>query len=334
MVFALRSKNLLVLLSLALSLLAVPALAGEDRERLQLTYRAPDDASCPDEASFRNLVAARLGYDPFSPDSPGGVRVELARDRRMLRGRIEVDRPGDPAPNARALSGKEGDCEALVLALATTLAIALDPVRAATPTEKAQPSAAAPTPASTVLAPPAPAAAGGDAAPPASTARPIFFAALGGVVSVEGAPSVAIGGEAAFGLRTAGFSAEAAGRVESTPQATRVASGDRLQATILSGALIPCARLGAWAFCAVGRVGAFQGYAPDVASPHLGTTVFASVGARVGYSFALSRNLALRPTIEGALPVVRTSLAIAGVPVWTAGPATGGASLALVADLP
>ena len=133
-----------------------------------------------------------------------------------------------------------------------------------------------------------------------------------------------------FGLRVRAFSLEVGGRAEAMTGPVRVGSGDRLQASILSGALWPCVHLGSFSGCASVRVGAFQGYAPDVAQPSLGTSIFASVGARFGYSIALSRVLALRPTIEGALPLARTSLLIDRTAVWTAPPVTAGAGLALV----
>jgi hypothetical protein len=159
-----------------------------------------------------------------------------------------------------------------------------------------------------------------------------FFGFAGGIVSLEEAPSVAIGGEAGAGVRIRALSVEVSARAESTPGAVRADSGDRVQVTILSGALAPCAHLGAWSGCAVARLGALQGYAPDVAHPSLGTALYASVGARIGYSIALSRVLTLLPTVEGAIPLQRTQLLIDGSPVWTAGPAAAAAGLAISAD--
>ena len=80
----------------------------------------------PDEASFHNLVAARLGYNPFVADSADVVQVELARDRGRLRGRAEVTRSSRPPSSARELEGEPNQCEALGAELATTLAIILE----------------------------------------------------------------------------------------------------------------------------------------------------------------------------------------------------------------
>src|SRR5579859_6656110 len=100
------SIRLAVCATLVVAVCAVPPAAAAERERLRLTYAAPEDAGCPDEASFRNLVAARLGYDPFVPDSPDVVSVSLQRDHRTLRGRAEVVRPGEP-PTERELSARQ-----------------------------------------------------------------------------------------------------------------------------------------------------------------------------------------------------------------------------------
>jgi hypothetical protein len=51
--------------------------ASAEPARVNLTYarRTTAAASCPDEATFRELVAARLGYDPF--ESGGGLALQV-----------------------------------------------------------------------------------------------------------------------------------------------------------------------------------------------------------------------------------------------------------------
>src|SRR5262245_29236928 len=106
------------------------ARAENGRETARLTYVVAANASgCPDEESFRNLVAARLGYDPFEPDGKHAAVVKIARQGGLLRAEARVTREGQPEPGARELEGGLGQCEALTSALATAVAIALDPVR-------------------------------------------------------------------------------------------------------------------------------------------------------------------------------------------------------------
>src|SRR5580658_6794942 len=112
--------------------LAEPAKA--EPATIRLDYERPDTLAdaCPDAASFRNLVVARLGYDPFDPRPPveGGagdeVRVVLTPHNRRVQAEALLVRAGRPARSARALEGSLGECESVVAALATTLAIALD----------------------------------------------------------------------------------------------------------------------------------------------------------------------------------------------------------------
>jgi hypothetical protein len=323
---------------------ALPAWPSEPA-RLSLTYRGPEDAGCPDEASFRNLVAARLGYDPFVPESPDAVRVELTRDRHRMRAHVEVARQGQGAPLARDLSGDADKCEALAGALATTLAIALDPVSALAPVSAipAEPRVAPPPPPPPpapmlVREPPGP--------PPAPPPAPIpekgrlgVYGVGGLVASILAAPTVTLGGELGAGLRLRAFSIELTGRAEATP--VSIPEGTpmsyNLGATLLTAGVAPCVNLRSWSACAVLRAGAFHGDA-QIKSPDLGTSGFFSAGARVGYAIALGRDVALRPALEVAIPVTETTLEINGTSqttptkIWNAAPIFGGAAIALLVN--
>jgi hypothetical protein len=308
--------------------------AADDRAELVLDYRAPDTAGCPDEGSFRHLVAARLGYDPFVPVGPSVVHVSVTRDHHTLRGRIAIARPGQLPSTPRDLAGQSDQCAALGEALATTLAIALDPVHAlATPAPAPSPAPPPPlappplSPAPTAPLPPAPMA-----TPPPAPLHVGLYGFAGGLASLGNAPAVTLGGDLGVGLRLRAFSLELSGRAETTPGDPRASSGDRLAVTILSGSLQPCLTLGPASGCVTGRLGALQGYAPDVTHPSLGSSLYAAVGVRVAYTFPLTSALALRPSLEAAIPLVRTQLEIDGTPIWTSLPLSGSANLALVVD--
>ncbi|WP_394825191.1 hypothetical protein [Pendulispora albinea] len=343
-----------------------------EHETARLVYQAPDAPVCPDESSFRNLVAARLGYDPFRPDGRHAVTVKLQKERGRIRARAEVRRAGpaqgsgrEPggapqAAGARELAGEA--CEPLAAALATTVAMALDPVRGASgetslpplPNPKAETPPAGPTvvfieqapgsqppqenPAPRESAPPRESSSARAAPPPreahaAPGERVAFVASVGPVASFALAPAPTFGGAMDIGFRYGAFSLSAEGRVEWTPSTATVDSGDRVEATVYSGALLPCVHFGGWLGCAVGRIGAFQGRAPDVVRPSLGTSTFGAVGLRGGYALSITKIVAIRAAIEGALPLVRTTLKIDGTGVWTAPPGTAGVDLALVVTL-
>jgi hypothetical protein len=313
------------------------ALGDDELATAQLTYVANDDATerCPDEESFRHQIAARLGYQPFTRDGKHRVAVTLNAARGRVRVRAEVTRSGQTAPGARELDDKIDKCEALASALATTVAIAIDPVRGLGPTPAPIAPAPAPLPHDDRGSGAEPVAPTSPPSPPPAPSRPIlFFARAGGVFSLGVAPGTAMGAEASFGGRRDAFSVDISARFESTPESVRGVSGDRLEATVLSGTLAPCGQLGVFLGCIFGRVGAFQGRAPDVVTPSLGTTVFGAVGLRAGVRFPVWRWISAQAMAEAGLPLVRTSLLIGPATAWTAPPAFGGGSVSVVVLFP
>ena len=159
-----------------------------------------------------------------------------------------------------------------------------------------------------------------------------------GIAGVAGSaavgPAPTLGPELGVAIRTKSVSIEMSGRVETTFGETRASSGDTLEATVIAGALLPCAHFGALSGCGFGRIGAFQGRAPDVASPSLHTSMFAAVGLRAAYTLDLGSVFALRGALEAGLPLVRTSLLVDGSSVWTAPPVFAGVSLAALVKIP
>jgi hypothetical protein len=315
----------------AASLLGSARASAEELETARLTYRAPAN-SCPDEESFRHQVAGKLGYEAFTEDGKHRASVIVRLERGRIRGRAEVTRRGQSAPGVRELDGEQGQCEALVAALATAVAIALDPVRGMQP--------AAPPPAPPASAPQIVVVREEPAPPPeekkeeAPAPRAHVFGVADGVVSLGLAPAPAAGGQVGVGLAWQTLSIEATGRIEATTGPEPVDSGDRIEATVYSALLSPCAALDAWALCITGRVGAFQARAPDVLNPNLGTSLFGAVGARAGYVLRLGQVVSLRALAFVELPLVRTSLLINQVTVWTAPPVLGGLAVGAVFSAP
>jgi hypothetical protein len=325
---------------------------AEELETSVLSYSVPAGSSCPDEASFRNLVAARLGYDPFVNGGKHATSVEFSLHGRQMRGRAVVTRFGSTVPGIRELNVNPDECMSLAAALATAVGIALDPAR-----ERQVASAPKPTPAPTPVAPLAPTPVPSAPAPPIapvapvaiSAARPAFlpaappsapvdtalFLRAGGSVSFGTAPSTAYGAELGIGGRANWFSLEAIGRAEVTAGARRSAAGEpRLEVTIISGGLLPCIQHRSGLIgCVEARFGALQGRSPDVTNPELGNSLFGVIGLRGGYRLKLSRLIALQATLEGGQQLVRTSLKIDKRAVWTSPGLEGGGSLSLMVNL-
>ena len=292
---------------------------------------------CPDEESFRNQVAARLGYQPFVQGGEHHVSVTLRAVRDRVHGRAEVLRSGQAKPGVRELDGKTVKCDSLVAALATTVAIAIDPVKSEQPVTVAAPLAASDRPLPPEKPPPSP--------PPQPHAPPqvpasshslpvVIFGTAGARAAVGLTPGLAVGGGVGVGLRRGVLSLEVSGQVETTPKATRANSGDRLEATVFSAMLSPCGHWGSWLACAAVRLGVFQGRAPDVVHPSLGTSLAMALGARGGYILPISSALALRGLLSAEFPLVRTSLAIDNVSVWTSPPLSASLELGVVVTVP
>jgi|CZKU01.1.fsa_nt_gi hypothetical protein len=165
----------------------------------RLVYsHAPGAESCPDEATMRRAVAARVGYDPFFPMAPRTVVVSMERrDRDFVATVSLVDEQG-VAHGGRQLKTKDS-CAELLGAAALAIAIAIDPAVLAGVPARPQPEPSptpvpppAPAPPAPMLPPPPPIV----AVPPgpASHACPaVIGVSLGAVASSGAAPDLAAG---------------------------------------------------------------------------------------------------------------------------------------------
>lgn len=334
------------LVSVAVLLRTTVGSAEERLETARLSYAASGTpARCPDEESFRNKVAARLGYQPFSANGAHRVSVRLITTAGRVRGHAEVTRSDERVSGVRDLEGGADECEPVTAALAVAVAIALDPVRSAQPgagtisepareREEEPPPPAPPLPRASSDLPPRDAPQPVAPAPRPGQSRVAIFGAAGAVAAVGLAPGPSAGGSVGLGLRWRAMSVELSGRAETTPAPVRVDSGDRLEATAFSSLLAVCAHLDRASACGSGRIGVIQGHAPDVTDPTLRTSTFGALGVRAGYLVPLTTALALRGLVSAELPLVRTSFIIDKSVVWTAPPALAGLEIGIVLAVP
>jgi len=108
------------------------------------------------------------------------------------------------------------------------------------------------------------------------------------------------------------------------PSATAISSADRVEASVFSGALVPCGHLDLFHLCAVVTLGTRQMKALDVVVPQTQNNFFAAVGVRPGIEIALSRVLAVHLQAELGVPLLRTTYTIDGTPRSTPSPVEGG----------
>src|SRR5690348_14896707 len=102
-------------------------LAAAEPARVNMTYVRKDAAvtDCPDEATFRTLVVARLGYDPFDKAGSLALRVEFRPIGSEIAGSLVLSGNAGAKPTNRTL--RDADCFELASSMALATAIAVDP---------------------------------------------------------------------------------------------------------------------------------------------------------------------------------------------------------------
>lgn len=312
-----------------------PALAhaGEPMAA-SLTYTVEDPTgTCASETEFRRKVAARLGYDPFDARASWLFRIRVDGRGKRPHAEIVTEHGGQPT-GKRELD--DATCAALSETLASTVAIAIDPVGAspapppfeARPAEEPRPTLPPPSPSASL---PAPSRATPREAPPADRARVVPLVYLDGTASAGRTAGIALGGRGGIGFRYRGVSLAGEARGEATPDAVKLTALDSAYWSVFTGAFVACGHKSVFEVCGVGALGSLQAKARDVARPSLKGTLFASLGARVGVQIPLSSDVALRGNVEFGIPLVRTTFFIDHQPAWTA-PAVNG-TLAIGAEV-
>lgn len=98
---------------------------AQDVAQADLAYERTADASaCPDADEFREMVAERLGRDPFVSGSPRVVHVVFQREGRDYVGTVGVSPAGGARAAERALRARS--CESVATSLATVIAVGLE----------------------------------------------------------------------------------------------------------------------------------------------------------------------------------------------------------------
>jgi hypothetical protein len=105
--------------AIAIALWSGPTFA---RVPTRLVYsRTPAARDCPDEAALASAVAARLGYDAFSPWGDQTILATVTRRGRELVGRAELIDHDGIAQGSREVRLARPECGELLLALALAI---------------------------------------------------------------------------------------------------------------------------------------------------------------------------------------------------------------------
>jgi hypothetical protein len=320
---------------------AWPADAGAATTTARLVYlRGAGTESCPDERELIDAVAARLGYDPFTPFSLETLFTEVDKDGSGFVARVKLVSHDNTVRGARTLQTR-GACSDLMASLALTISIAIDPMAG---TRKGPPEGLPPGErpvdvdgaSQTGEAPAEPTPEPAPAAPP--TAAPpsprVVFAIGGGPLASVGYASAPALGLAIFGrARIGDFSIALEGRGD-LPAGTDVSEGGRVRSSLLAVSLLPCGHAGVLFGCARGTVGRLAAEGLDVTDPGSSGAIWGAVGLRAGAEIPFGRVFALRIAADGDAVLTRYALRINGETRFRYSAVAGDLGLAAVATFP
>lgn len=323
------------ILSLLASCLAAAGLvmAGE-RPDAKLTYaRKPGATICPDEPLMRQLVAARLGYDPFRDESKRAITVTITREPKGFRAVLELRDAAGSVVGTRTLTSSSSDCNELASSIALALSIAIDPVGDAPAPSASGSSSATPVPTSAPpiptisLAPPPAASSSAAPLPP----KPLWpFAGIGGVAALAAAPDLAFGLTTVFGLRADWYSVAIEGRVDAEAS-KRAPAGGEVTSSIVAGAIVPCLHRDVLMVCGIAAYGSLRGVGSGVRNARRNESPWSALGARVGLEARVLGPIALRAHADLLAVTTRTTLRIDSTDAWTTPPVSVLLGLGVVA---
>ena len=297
----------------------------------RLVYvRAPGAETCPDQDAVRNAVRARLGYDPFFPTSDKAIVLRISRAGQQLKGEVHLVNEQGVEIGEREFASNLNKCDELVLALALSISIAIDPKSAETyaqsPTEEAaldvEPKQNELPPKPQLAAVPVPAQPTTPESPAAATySTRIHWLAGIGLTSLFGiAPGPAVGGLGFVASRASSWSLALEGYA-ALPVAAQY--GDvRLRTTSYGLSVLPCLHFGVGFACERTALGALQATGTGV-NGKTGTSLTVSFGARLGVELPLTAVLGIVAQGDVLVNPWAERVLSAGRPLWTA-PALGG----------
>ncbi|MFO0618998.1 MAG: hypothetical protein U0414_40795 [Polyangiaceae bacterium] len=340
----------------ALAVFAILATASEaaraEPAGVTLSYDRKDAAqtTCPDEATFRTIVIARLGYDPFGASTSGSLAVDFRPQGAETAGSFVLTGPKGEKRAERTL--RDADCFETASSLALAVAIAVDPdaVRLGPvpapignpPTEPKDPPRD-PPPKGSPKDPPD----DRPSKPPADTAslwaprspRARLTAAFVMPVGLTPAPR----GGVRVGAGVDGHLWSVLAEGEILFPSSETSSFGSVSAWVARGSLVPCAglplhRILLLDLCAAGSIGAIIADAEDVGRASPVTEIVATVGPRAGLLVKPWDHVGFEATFEVPVNLDRAHLVIEdrGEPkeVWAASRVGFVGGLGLVFSLP
>ena len=292
--------------------------ASAQPKSVALRYERVDPAAteCPDEATFRKLVLARLGYDPFDKSGARSLAVTLEPQRGEVIGSLLLTGTAGEKLTDRTLRSGGADCFELASSLALATAIAVDPdaVRAGGPPPPPDlpPDPPRPPPPPPDPRPTPPTA---DDAPPSlwRLRSPRARLSLAFVMPVGLTPAPRGGVRVGAGMDGGLWSLAAEGAFLFPSSSTE--SFGTVSSYVVHGSLVPCGELPLHPvvlvdLCAVGSLGAMLSDAEEVERSDPQTHLFATVGPRAALAVMPWPQLGFAATVDVPVNLARAHLLI------------------------
>jgi hypothetical protein len=287
------------------------------RPHLELVYTdASGVAACPDEASLRALVAARLGYDPFRSGAAERLEVVVAWGKKGLRGEVRWVGSSQTAARGRVFEAPADDCAELGQTLALAMSIAIDPFE-----ERSSPSQP-----SDPVDPAAIRDVGrANPGPPDERTQPTPYRIVprlgaGAIVSMGLVPDGGPGGFVAIGADYGALSITGEGRFHASQ--TLHSGPGSIEISARSLLVVPCFRANWLSICGVVTRGTLHGSATGYDRIYQADSPLWETGLRLALSYPASNLVQLSAFAEGQMVLEGTSFNVDGASVWRVRPAT------------
>ncbi len=308
-----RRGACVVFIALALGL-ASPAVSASRRTARLEHSRSAGAEACPDEQALRAAVAARLGYDPFTPDASMLIAVAVDSSADGLRATVRlVTEAGRTAE--RSIVSRSTDCRELAESTALAIALAIDPqmsLRARR--EPATAQAPIPPP-----APPPP------EAPASAPLRLRLEADL--LLALGAAPDLSFGGALRGALRFTSIAVTLEARAD-VPASTPFERG-RVGSSLLALAAGGCY---CWRYvhaCALVSGGAVRAFGEGFPEASVRWQPYLAAGPRALVQVPLGGPLYLQAHADVLFPFLRSALLIGTIEAWRMPPVSGALGVGL-----
>lgn len=330
--------------ALALAFGVAQSARADSLPRARLQLETPEDGGlCPGAQTLRDLVAGRLGRDPFDDEASVRIEVSVTRADGGLSARVELRDADGETLGTRELSASLDECEDLLGAASVAIALALDPASGIVPPPEQEAASATPAENDESELPPASVPQRKDselpplfesrdsdsAEEPAAQEHETPTVSLGiGPSAVYGhMPEVAPGVTLAARIRRPRFVFALEGSAHFSAGSMQV-NDTGVRMTDLAIAALPCLRVSFASACGAVTTALVEARRTD-GDTTPARTVVPRVGVRLAATWRTSAATGLSAWIQGDASIVQPSLQTGDERGWTAPPIALGFGLSL-----